>query len=222
MNVGFFTVFRADPQHLLHAALLVREVRQVMPSARIVQLTDQRTDRLPGVDDVRRCEHGPMLQRRMEHYAACDGEWLLVDTDVSVRKDVTDVFEHGGFDVALTDRDWPHDPQTADMLRTMPFNTGVVFSRTPEFWRDVLRVWLGYEESARDWMSEQRAVYAVVRSGRYRVKILPGAIYNNPPATEADEHPDAALVHYKGPRKAWMTKRAYRALATPMEVAVCV
>jgi hypothetical protein len=136
MNVGFFTVFRADPQHLLHAALLVREVRQVMPSARIVQLTDQRTDRLPGVDDVRRCEHGPMLQRRMEHYAACDGEWLLVDTDVSVRKDVTDVFEHGGFDVALTDRDWPHDPQTADMLRTMPFNTGVVFSRTPEFWRD--------------------------------------------------------------------------------------
>jgi hypothetical protein len=185
MNVGFFTVFRADPQHLLHAALLVREVRQVMPSARIVQLTDQRTDRLPGVDDVRRCEHGPMLQRRMEHYAACDGEWLLVDTDVSVRKDVTDVFEHGGFDVAL-------------------------------------RVWLGYEESARDWMSEQRAVYAVVRSGRYRVKILPGAIYNNPPATEADEHPDAALVHYKGPRKAWMTKRAYRALATPMEVAVCV
>lgn len=209
MRVAFFTVFRSDPQHYLHAAALVQDCRAI--GARTLQLTDETTPSVPGVDAVNRLPHGRMLERRIEHYASVEGDVLFLDTDVSLRQDVRGVFE-APFDVALTDRHWPHLPQAADVLATMPFNTGVAFSRCPAFWRDVLAVWNGYTKEQQDWMSEQRAVYEVVKTGRYRVKVLDGAIYNYPP-TSAEDHGGAAIVHYKGPhRKAWLSDRAYQVL----------
>lgn len=221
MRIGFFTVFRTDPQHFLHASALVRDCQMVMPNVPTVQLTDQRTGIVPGVTDVRRAEHGPMLQRRLEHYATCDGAWLLVDTDVSVRADVRAVFDDPIFDVALCDR---HAPESIALLQAMPFNTGVVFSRSSAFWGDVLNTWLDFSTEQRDWLSEQRAVYAVVRSGRYRVKILPGTIYNYAPQHAEDAPKEAAILHYKGhDRKRWLSTRCYQVLGQPMraELASC-
>lgn len=216
MTIGFYTVFRTDPQHYLHAAALVRDIRHTMPGVDVVQFTDERTPLVLGVSDVRRLPHGPMLERRLEHYAGCVGDWLLVDTDVSIRQAVGAVFRGAAFDVALTDRDWPHLPQEERFLQTMPFNTGVVFSASQTFWQDVLETWRRFPETERDWLSEQRAVYAVVRTGTYRVKILPGQVYNYPPGSEADTNPSAAIWHYKGPeRKLWLSTRAYRVLGTP-------
>ena len=212
MRVGFYTVFRTDPQHYLHAVALVQDCAEVMPGVPVTMLTDDRTAAVYGVDEVRRLPRGPMLEQRLEHYACTEGDWLLVDTDVSLRRSVVDVFDDKSFDVALTDRHWPHLPQAVDVLHAMPFNTGVVFSRSSSFWADVLAVWRAYPETARDWMSEQRAVYAVVRTGRYRVKILPGQVYNYPPESSTDTSTDAAVWHYKGPRKAWLSARAYQVL----------
>jgi hypothetical protein len=220
MTIGFFTVFRIDPQHYLHAAALVAECCTVLPSVPVVHLTDDKTPAVPGVRAVHRCPFGPMLERRLESYAATAGDWLLVDTDVSVRQDVRDVFDDPWFDVAVTDRNWPHLPQPADVLQTMPFNTGVMFSRSGAFWQEVLAVWRAYPEGDRDWMSEQRAVAEVVKTGRFRVKVLPGMVYNYPPGA-ADAQADAAIWHYKGPhRKAWLSARAYSVLGHPVAVPV--
>lgn len=225
MNVGFYTVFRVDPQHMLHAAALVRDVRAVMPDARqIVHFTDEVTGFVPGVWFAQRKPNGQMLERRLEHYADADYfyEWLFLDTDTSIRSDVGDVFQ-ADFDVALTDRNWPHLPQAQEVMHTMPFNTGVAFSRCAAFWRDVLATWRKFPDDKRDWMSEQRAVYEVVRSGNYRVKILPGQIYNYPPASADDPNTEAAIWHYKGPeRKKWLTQRAYKILGQPQESPACV
>lgn len=221
MNVGFFTVFRTDPQHFLHASALVRDVQATMPGVPIVQFTDERTPAVAGVTEVRRLPHGPMLERRLEHYANCSGQWLLVDTDVSIRGDVRSVFADARFDVALTDRNWPHLPQEEQFLQTMPFNTGVVFSRSQSFWLAVCQTWRSYLESERDWLSEQRAVYAVVREGCHRVRILPGQVYNYPPSSATDTH-DAAIWHYKGgERKQWLSRRAYQILGTTQREEVC-
>jgi hypothetical protein len=200
MRIGFFTVFRHDPQHYVLGAALIRSVRAVMPEVPVIQLTDDTSPPVLGVDSVVRLPSGPMLERRIEHYAACEGDWLLVDTDVQVRQDVRSVFTDS-FDVAVTDRFWSHLPQSREDW-VMPFNTGVVFSRSPAFWQRVLEEWKRAE--ATDWMSEQRAVYQAVRSGLFRVKILPGMIYNYPPKDPVDLCKDAALVHYKGPRKEWL------------------
>lgn len=207
MTVGFYTVLRRDPQHFLHAGALVGSVHASMPGCPIVQFTDIDTPEVEGVTRVQRLPDGPMLERRLEHYASCSGEWLLLDTDTCVAKDVRDEFTQT-FDIAIADRNWKGIPQGDETMHTMPFNTGVVFSRSQPFWRDVLTTWRTYPKEQRDWMSEQRAVYAVIRTGQYRIRILPGEIFNYPPRKADDSCVTAAIVHFKGgQRKQWFTDR---------------
>ena len=213
MTLGFFTVFRKDPQHFLHATSLVREARAVMPDVPVIQFTDRTTPEVDGVDAAIRLGDGPMLERRLEHYASCGDEWLFLDTDVSIRQDVRHVFDDPVFDVALPDRNWPHIPQGDHVMLTMPFNTGVVFTRSGQFWRDVLETWRGLPNRT-DWLSEQQAVYQVVRTGRYRVKVLDGAIYNYPPKNASDPCDGVALAHYKGgARKLWLSALSVKTLS---------
>lgn len=219
IRIGFFLVLKYDVQHFLHAASLVREARRHMPGTDVVQFSDDKTPMVPGVSLVQRIagDDRPLLDQRLQHYALCDArsEWLMVDTDVSIRNDVRGVFSDRDFDVALCDRCWPHLPQGEKMMHEMPFNTGVVFTRHHGFWGDVLECWRAYPTTIKDdWMSEQKAVYDVVRSGRYRIKILPGMHYNYPP--NVDEVPViTALAHFKGPRKVALTKHAYTVLGHP-------
>lgn len=217
MQIGFFTVVRRDPQHFLHAGGLVASIRQHMPDAQVVQFTDEVTPAVEGVDQTRRLPDGPMLERRLEHYAACAaGDWLLLDTDVQLRCDVSTVFDHP-FDLALADRHWRDIPQGDLVMHTMPFNTGVCFSRSPSFWQDALAIWRALPPAERDWMSEQRAVYQTIRTGRFRVRILAGEHYNYPPRAADDPCTDAAIVHYKGPqRKLWLTSRITDGWRTPV------
>lgn len=218
MTIGFFLSLKNDPTLYLHASALVRECRRLMPTCPVVQLSDTRTPPVPGVGEVQRLtpveSQAPLLDQRLSLYARCVGEWLLLDTDVQVRNSVAGVFDDALFDVALCDRNWPHLPQGEPMLQTMPFNTGVVFTRRELFWMQVLDTYRSFPEAVRaDWLSEQQAVYAVVRSGRFRVKILSGMAYNYPPDRADAIPPIAALVHYKGPRKAWRSTVAYQELS---------
>lgn len=208
MTVGFYTVFRRDPQHFLHAEALVGSIHATMPGCPVVQFTDDMTPSVEGVTRTERHMDGPMLERRIEHYAACEEEWLFLDTDVLVAKDVRDVFADQQFDIAIADRHWTGIPQGDETMHTMPFNTGVVFSRSQHFWQEVLETWRAYPKEQRDWMSEQRAVYAVVRTGHYGVKIIPGEVYNYPPRKKDDPCTNAAILHFKGgERKQWLTDR---------------
>lgn len=210
MTVAFFTVFRKDPIHYVLAEAMIRSVRASMPDVPIVQLTDETSPALVTVDEVRRRPHGKMLERRLEHYASLEaGEWLLIDTDVIVRHDVRAVFDTA-FDVAFADRDWPHLPPTPDLTEAMPYNTGVAFSRSPEFWQTALETWRAFPpEVQADWLSEQRAVAAVLRTNRFSLQVLRGRVYNYPPASINDpDMQQAAIVHFKGPRKAWMRTAA--------------
>lgn len=215
MNIGFFFVMTDDPQHYLHACSLVVEAKKAMPKHDVVQLTDSKTPGVLGCDCVVRVSSNePLLAQRLGHYAL-NGEWLFLDTDVSIKNDVAGIFDDKNFDVALCDRNWPNLEEESQRLSlSMPFNTGVVFSRSAQFWRDVKRVWLKYpQEVQANWMSEQRAVYDVVRTGHYKVKILPGEFYNYPPSHDADAPITAALLHYKGNRKAWLSDHATQVMS---------
>lgn len=200
-RVGFFTVLRKDPKHYELAETMVKSVRQHMPGTPIVHFTDETSPGVRGVDEVLRRANGKMLEVRLQHYADCQGDWLLLDTDTKLYGDPSNVFELP-FDVALSDRNWPHLPQSFEVMLTMPYNSGVVFSRNQQFWSDVLSVWQKNAEN--DWLSEQRAVWTVVRSGLHHVRVLNGAVYNYPPRVKDDPCTGVVIAHYKGNRKAWM------------------
>lgn len=209
MNVGFYMTFKRDPQHYVMADLLVESIREAMPGVSITHFTNDTSPAAAGVDLVERTTPGRLLERRLECYASRVGDWLLLDTDIVVAKDVRNVFDDASFQLAVADREWSRVKDHYKYTKEMTYNTGVIFSRDPAVYAFALDIWRGYpSEKQSHWWSEQWAFAEAAHSGRFRVKVLPGMTYNRPPHTEDEDVSDAAIIHYKGPiRKAWMMNR---------------
>ncbi len=200
--------------------ILVASLRKVMPSTRVVQLSDRTTAPVPGVDEVRRrdWDGNRLMTFRLEHYAALpEASWLLLDTDMVVQADVSTVFElDRQFDVAMHRREstivrppaWEEFPELLgqDLAAFMPYNTGVIFSRTARFWSVAVERLAGLEDRYHRWFGDQVAVRMAAETGLFRVLDLHPA-FNFTPQQESDDVRRAYIVHYKGIRKAWMLAR---------------
>lgn len=209
MTIGFFLVDTSTLDSAAgyrHAAALIRSAKAQMPEVPLAQFTDMHSPAAEGVDEVRRLPRKALALLRLQHQAACTGEWLFLDTDVLFQQDVRPVFEQP-FDVAVTTRDWPHLKPAVGFGGRMPFNTGVVFSRTHRFWMEVYRRLLLLPDSLQEWMGDQEAIGELVAENEemrwFNIKHLKGSVYNYPPDiqpknSEAERLTAAAIVHYKG------------------------
>jgi hypothetical protein len=159
---------------------------------------------LGGVDDVIRKERDcPMAVFRMRHHQS-KGEWLFIDVDVLVTKDISSMF-YESFDIAIASRT-QGDGSEHEGFAEMPHNMGVTFSRCPAFWREVENELLTYDPKLQEWMGDQLAVCRLIKKNIFRVKIVPGEEYNFPPNSPLA--PLASITHYKGRRKKWMVDHA--------------
>lgn len=209
MKLGFFNVWRGHPEHVVMADLLIRSARHVMPDVPIIHLTDADTPAIVGVDDVRRLPKMPFDVLRCEHLAHCEGDWLYLDTDCVLQQDIRHIFEMP-FDVAVADRDGclVEGEEDLPFIQATPYNLGVVFSRSRDFWMAVKDKLLTMTSARQEWMGIQFAACDVVAEGRFDVRILPGRLYNYAPHHADEDLRHAAIVHYKGPmRKDWMMQR---------------
>jgi len=196
--------------------IMVRSARLAMADAHIVQFTDEVTPPVAGVDTViRRPVSGEELMiARLDHLAGFEHrEAIFLDTDIIVRRDLREVFELS-FDVALTRRygvlvvadDDPfrqHFP-SGNLIDYMPYNAGVMFSRTQDFWVDCRKACEDMHPDFRRWYGDQMALKAVVDRREYAVFELAAPILNYSPEHAQDRPDDALILHYKGARKAWM------------------
>lgn len=203
MKIGFYYQYTTpgSEMHLHIAKHLIASAKKHMPDVPVIQLTDEHSDTLYGVDEVRRIGGDlPMAVRRMTHHASLDGDWLFVDTDVVIQQDVSDVFKEA-FDVALTDR-MGTDLEGTPYAVAMPFNMGVTFSRCPKFWEEAKTRLKALHHDLQVWEGDQYVVCRMANeclhgNGDYRVKVLPGRIYNYPPSKQ-DDYAHASIVHFKG------------------------
>lgn len=208
----------------------IKQAKRVIPDVHIMQFTNKRErEALPLIDECRRLDLNGMglMEARIHFYSKCNEEILLIDPDVWIQSDPFQVFDktvYGDFDVALTKRAESDrlivkdDGQHAQLLEKgnaapqMPYNTGVIFSRNPEFWSHVLMMMRTMTIHDRNWFGDQVAVKQVAQSGRFDVLDLPCSQYNYSPAAKAEDVSDKIMVHYKGKRKEWMLNRAKREL----------
>lgn len=187
-----------------HEPKFIRSVLKTNPEAKIVQFTDFKSPEVPGVHEVRRDEiNVPIFEYRWRAFATLKGNVACLDTDVIVRKDLSPIFKLD-WDIALTRRDRPViDPNGKDITQLMPFNAGVVFSRSPEW---LLKV----ADTSTDllkldpWYGDQYALAVCVKTQTQRILHLPAEIYNHTPKTQGLDVSRAWIVHYKGDRKGWM------------------
>jgi hypothetical protein len=200
VKIGFYA--QGEGPHLDIAKHLIASVKAVMPDVEVFQLTDEKTPCLEGAEALRISGEMPMGVRRLSHYAALQGDWCLVDSDVVFRKDVRDVFWKS-FDVALVSRDGTYMAGT-DYAAAMPYNFGVVFSRSPRFWRMALSGLKTLPVKLQEWEGEQFVTCELAKRNDFKVEILP-CRYNFTPHKKTDDVSEVSILHFKGPRKAWIT-----------------
>lgn len=165
---------------------------RLISNVRLIQMTDNDTPVLEGVDDVFRFPRrtfGEWYFEAMAEFPA--DESLRLDVDVLMLKNPVSVFSNREFDVAFA----------KEIKGTL--NNGVMFARNKRFFVDCLHE---YQKTSRDnWNDIQVATQAVVDSGRYRVMKLDRRFYNHIPDRPKDFPPGVKLVHFEGhSRKEWM------------------
>lgn len=197
MRLGFYA--QGKGEHLDMAKHLIASSKRFMPDVPIYQLTDGETPCLEGAEALRIAGDIPMGVRRLMHYDR-EGDWLFVDTDVVIHKDVRHVFERD-FDVAMASRVGTY-MEGAPYTKANPYNFGVVFSRNPECWRKLVPILKTMEPQWQRWGGEQ--LLACQLGVGYKLEVLP-CWYNFTPEKQTDSLTAAYIVHYKGPRKAWIT-----------------
>jgi hypothetical protein len=206
MNVGFYLTSK-DGHGYVFAAYLVDSIRRVLPYVSIHHFTDLKSPALWSVDAVHRLPPQPLCLARAEHYGSVIGDWLFLDTDTVVESSLVSAIFEQDFSVAVTDRNWPNIlyPHDSDM----PYCSGVIFSRSQSFWRDMLDVESKMSADLQSWYAEQRALPLVLPS--YSHVVLPGSIFQHPP-DDHDPPSSCAISHYKGDRKRHLLRRIQRDL----------
>jgi hypothetical protein len=182
-------------------------------------MSDLMTPAVEGVDEVVRIPFKiPLMSYRLKHLAELKhDDLLIVDTDVIAKTSVSDLWDDE-FDVALTKRESGelYGGDGTDLASRMDFNTGVMFSRSRDFWAECYRWLVRQEDSLQRWYGDQRAVFEVVARGHYEVLVLDCAEYNWAPNSREDTS-QARFWHYKGGiRKKWMPgyRKAWQSLST--------
>lgn len=179
---------------------MVESVKRTMPNVDIVHLTDEATESIPGTITYRRpFTHDNPTLFRMQQLKDLDGEVLILDTDIVVQKDMRHVFAFD-FDVALTWRsDKIIDVNGVDLTKLMPYNTGVVFSRSRKFWEECVE-WASDKEAG--WYTDQGAVAVI--SHNFNVLKLHCDNFNYAPFRKDEDLSSRYAVHYKGNRKSFI------------------
>jgi hypothetical protein len=207
MRIGVYHVASetdASAQGYACARLMVQSVRQFMPTIDVVHFTDLDSPPIKGVKHVRRKPSEPMALLRMRHHAGVEGDWLFVDTDVVFQAPVSGVFHKATWDIGVTTRNWAHLKAADGFTERMPYNMGVVFSRSPQFWAECYSRLRALDADEQQWMGDQIVFNDAIASARYAVKRLSGAKYNFPPEIPGTTPPpeqlqaEAAILHYKG------------------------
>lgn len=207
MKIGFYLNGTSEDGYRL-ARYFVKQARRVMPGVEICHLTDLESRAVPGVTVIRKAPQKSFTATLADAYAL-EGDWLFADTDAVIQQSVDDLFRDATWQIGLASRAGTFVDMTEEksvFMQRMPFNTGIVYSRCPEFWHEVRHRILLLAPKDQQWYGMQLIVADVVDEGHYAVRILPNA-FNYPPRFPTDDLSEKFVVHYKGPRKKWLLQR---------------
>jgi hypothetical protein len=182
------------------ALVMIESVRKHMPGVTITQLTDNKSRRVYGVDEVRRVEAVSYPYLLYKHMAELPTPFIRVDYDMIFQGDITHILDDD-IDFAMN---LHGDPKVLGSKwgKTYPYAACIwgAKHKSNELAEDFRARHL---ESGRDgWLGLIPSINEALAN--YRVKALPGEIYNYTPIDRHDRPKDALVIHYKGNRKHWM------------------
>jgi hypothetical protein len=193
MIVAFCYAFngKQTAHHARLAEVFIKTIRRFNNDIELVQMGDDKTPVLEGVDSVVRRPNKEFGQWYFESMIEFPAEqFLRIETDTVLKGDCSEVFAHD-FDIACGKE------------HKGAMNNGVVFVKNKDFFVENLKV---YKErtSVNGWNDIQVSTQMTIDDGKFRVRKLDPKIYNCIPDRRPGYLPETKIVHYKDVRKAWM------------------
>jgi hypothetical protein len=203
---------RLSPIYRGLAEDLVANVKAVMPGTRVVHISDDATHPIPGAEVLRVKRDVPLMTWHMRCHQEAQSlgeEILFTEPDVRFRQEILHVFDDQDFDIAVTEREvdstWNIDGQKVMLSDVAPYTLGTTFSRSAKFWEDVANHCSTLGQAEQNWLGDMLSLWAVMQTGKYKVKVIPGPVYNHIPCSREDCC-EVKVLHYKGMRKEWLFK----------------
>ena len=204
---------RLSPLYRGLAEDLVTNVKAIMPGVPVVHVADEKSHGIPGADDVLRVPRQvPLMTWHLlchQHAQSLGSEVLFTEPDVRFRKEILHIFDDPDFDIAVTEREvdstWDIDGKKVLLSDVAPYTLGTTFSRSAKFWEEAATHCATLGSKEQHWLGDMLSIWAVMQTGRYKMKVVPGPIYNHIPCSREDCC-DVKVLHYKGMRKEWLFK----------------
>jgi hypothetical protein len=197
LNIVFYYMANAVPAY---AEYWMKSIRKFMPAANVIQATDMETPMIEGVDKVVRFKTEIELSYNTVSLIGFEflsklklDRMIFVDPDFMFNGNLEHLFD-GDYDISIATR------MRRDRLKNWyknryPYNSLIVL-KTPRFWKECYRIFKRH--SRINWFSNMGIVARVVNSGKYKVRLLNGDIYNKVPRHKDDYNKRAKLFHFKG------------------------
>jgi hypothetical protein len=188
---------------------MVSSVKAHMPGIDVVQISDLKTEEVSGISGIMRIDRiEPLMVWRMKAHQLAHSlsqQIIFIEPDVRFRASVLGIFDDTDFDVAITEREVEVEWDGEMLSDIAPFTLGCTFSRSASFWRDAKMHCRTLSDRQQNWIGDMISIAAAAKTGKYKIKLLPGPEYNHVPASPDDVHDEMVKVlHYKGKRKRWL------------------
>ena len=180
---------------------MMASVREHMPNVGLTQLTDMVSRKIEGVDEVRRVDGKTYPFILYKHMASIPEPFIRVDYDMIFQGDITHVLDED-IDLAFN----LHGDQKVEQSWGQAYPYAACLwgakRRSREFAEDFRDRHMMSRRN--DWMGLIPSINEVIVTGKYKIKALPGNIYNYCPEDRNDRPQNALVLHFKGRRKHWM------------------
>jgi hypothetical protein len=219
MTTFVFLHVGVDP----NVELLVRSVHKTNPNARVIQCTDQLTERVNGATEIYRHtgDTSNLMTFRLEAFSTLGLQEpaIYLDTDMLVLDELNAEDILVDADVACCERSFQRDATINTQFRGMdlteyadktfgevyPILAAFTVTRAFDFWAACFERLLTLDKKFYYWFGDQEAMRDVAQLGRFNVTLIPEAEFACLPEFAQGTSPK--VLHFKGAqRKAWMTE----------------
>ncbi len=204
-------------------SMLSVSIRRSCPDARIIQCSDQLTEKTNEADEVFRIDDDPslLMSFRLSAFSklGLDEAAIYLDTDMLVLFDIDPNKLIGDHDICVCrrsqDRDLPFNPNFKDMNLSQyeglttdevyPYVACFTITKNFQFWRACYEQLKTLDSRFERWYGDQEAIKKILLTNAFSFQELSESVFGCLPEYFDANNP-AKVVHFKGPhRKLWMT-----------------
>lgn len=204
-----------------HTLKCVESIKRTMPKANIIQVSDQSTEKIEGVDDLYQIDGNldNLMTLRLKAFGdlGLSGPAAYIDTDMIFLRQVDVELILGSADVAVCNRDFKKDSKIRTLLKlydnskielemynnktfgeALPYVACFTIAKNKTFWEETYNNLLDMPKVLHKWYGDQEAIKFVVDAGFFKVKKIPESVYGCLPEFENKLNVKPRILHFKG------------------------